>query len=120
MTPPPDIWARLEEARQRPQLPLPPHLRMTPAQICAEVAQMTPEERERAYTELNEIYRALHRQRRDPEDVTAIFSFIAGLGCIIASPFLGDTGDSAYLAGGVLLVITVISWAISRHFRYHR
>lgn len=117
-----DLWSRIEALRERPVPEIPPHLRMSAEQIRAEIANMTPDERNRLNAELDAIYLQLHREnhRREPEDVAAIFSFVAGLGCVIASPFVGDVGDTTYLAGGVLLVITIISWAIARRFRYRR
>jgi hypothetical protein len=123
MTPSPeDLWNHLEAMRTRPIPPRPAHLRMTPAQLRARLDAMPQDKQDQLYAEAETIYRQLMRSRRwyrrDPEDLAATFTFGLGLGAIAISPFVGS--DVTYLTGGALLVITLISWAIARHFRYHR
>jgi hypothetical protein len=123
MTPSPeDLWNHLEAMRNRPVPPRPAHLRMSAAQMRARIDAMPQDKQDRLCAEAETIYRQLIRSRRwyrrHPEDVAAIFTFAAGLGAIAISPFIGS--DLTYLTGGALLLITLISWAVARHFRYHR
>jgi hypothetical protein len=112
-----DLWARIEALRERPFRPIPPELRASPEEIRASIANMTPEERDRMYAEVEDIQRRL---RRPPEDVAAIFTFLAGLAAIAASPFVGDVSDDTFLVGTVLLVVTIIGWVAATRMRYRR
>lgn len=117
-----DLWARIEHLRRFPTLHVPAHLRMSAEQIRAEIATLSPADRDRMNTEIDEIYRRLRREqnRRSPEDTGAIFTAIAGFGAVLASPFVDAASDDLFLTGMMLLVVTIIGWVIARHFRYRR
>lgn len=115
------FWRQLEAMRDRPVPPRPAHLHMTADELRARIDAMPPDKRDRLDAEAEKIHRQIARSRRwyrrNPQDVAAIVSVALGIGCIAVSPFIGDI---SYLTGAALLVITVVSWAIARHFRYRR